>query len=358
MSEKCVSAVHNETGSSLKEPLFSICIACYNGANRIVKLLQSIVNQNFSDYEVIIVDDASSDDSVPIINEFISAHLHTRMKLIASDTNHGIIYTKSKAIQNAVGVYVMLCDQDDWMDSGCLDALSQMVTDNVDRVIAQYRLVDEDGNELRTIDIPGKSSKWLHTVWHGGVFRRSLFEGKLDDINSSFMSDDYYLIMNYNLNATNIKYLRETNYNNLQHTESTSSQTVYEGGIGWNPVENFRQIVGLSSDVAAKVNSNAERSIIEYGVVKFYYQTLMIIAHDCNPSKVIELYKILRTIIQGTYPDYLNNHNIKLLRSNGDRKYGRCGTYLLKCFEVVGLLPSILVIYRKLRLTLLIKGKE
>ena len=92
-------------------PKITVLIPVYNGEKFIVTALRSIQNQNFEDYEIIIIEDKSKDKSLDIINN--EAEKDSRIRIIKNKKNLGTLYTKSKGINNAKGKYFLLLDQDD-----------------------------------------------------------------------------------------------------------------------------------------------------------------------------------------------------------------------------------------------------
>lgn len=94
-----------------KNPKISIIITVYNGEPYIETALRSIQNQDFTDIEIIIIDDCSKDNSIKLIKKLmIKDH---RILLFNNKENKGMLYTKSKGVLNAKGKYVMLLDVDD-----------------------------------------------------------------------------------------------------------------------------------------------------------------------------------------------------------------------------------------------------
>ena len=71
----------------MNEPLVSILVANHNNAKYIGEALGSIVNQTYSNIEIVVVDDASTDDSVVVIEEFIKAHPDNSICLTSSRSN-------------------------------------------------------------------------------------------------------------------------------------------------------------------------------------------------------------------------------------------------------------------------------
>lgn len=90
-------------------PKVTVAIAVYNGAKFIQETLNSVLNQSFQDFEIIIINDGSNDQTESIINLFVDK----RIKLINNGYNKGLIYSRNKYLQLANGEYIAILDSDD-----------------------------------------------------------------------------------------------------------------------------------------------------------------------------------------------------------------------------------------------------
>ncbi len=90
-------------------PLLSIILPTYNGQSTVVSSINSIINQNFRDWELIIIDDGSTDDTLSIISKFTDP----RIQIISDHENRGLPYRLNQAIDKATGTYFARMDQDD-----------------------------------------------------------------------------------------------------------------------------------------------------------------------------------------------------------------------------------------------------
>ena len=89
----------------------SIITPCYNASKTIYKTLDSIRKQSFNNFEVLIIDDFSTDNSVQIINLFTSQD--SRFKLFQRKKNYGVISSRNFGLKNATGRYIAFLDSDD-----------------------------------------------------------------------------------------------------------------------------------------------------------------------------------------------------------------------------------------------------
>ena len=97
----------------LKNPLVSFIVTSYNYAKFIGKTLESIKTQSYTNFEIIIVDDCSEDNSVEIAENFISANQDLRVTLITHKENLGQLASMIDGLKIAQGVFVSFVDSDD-----------------------------------------------------------------------------------------------------------------------------------------------------------------------------------------------------------------------------------------------------
>lgn len=103
---------------------FSILIPVYNVEKYLAECLNSIDNQTYKDFEVIIVDDGSTDKSAQIVDEY--KNLHSNVKVIHKK-NGGLISARRVAIKHATGNYYLFCDSDDTYEPNALQDLNDML---------------------------------------------------------------------------------------------------------------------------------------------------------------------------------------------------------------------------------------
>jgi len=97
-----------------KKPLVSVIIPCYNGEKFIGEAIDSVLNQTYQNWELIIVDDGSTDNSKDIILKYTT--INNKITLTEHKCNKGIAKTKNAGIANTRGKYIAFLDQDDiWL---------------------------------------------------------------------------------------------------------------------------------------------------------------------------------------------------------------------------------------------------
>lgn len=124
---------------------FSIIVPVYNVEKYISKCLKSIKNQTYDDYEVVIVNDGSEDNSQNIINEFVQED--SRFKSYIKQ-NGGLSDARNYGVTKVTGDYILFLDSDDYIEKELLNKLNEVIENNNDVDLIKYgcQSVDDKGN--------------------------------------------------------------------------------------------------------------------------------------------------------------------------------------------------------------------
>lgn len=108
-----------------QEVLISIIIPVYNVEQYIEECLNSILNQSFENYEIICIDDASTDTSCEIIQKYAQKNAHIR--LLKNIKNKGQSHARNRGIKEAVGEYIMFVDSDDILQKDSMEKINELL---------------------------------------------------------------------------------------------------------------------------------------------------------------------------------------------------------------------------------------
>jgi len=208
----------------------SVIVPVYNVEKYLEKCLNSIKNQNFFDYEVIIVNDGSTDNSEIIAAKFVKMYPE-KFKLI-TQKNGGLGAARNTGIENASGEYYLFVDSDDSIISGALEHLyDKAMKNNADMVIFDYKLVYEDGskeeicsgckNSSGAMNLEGSPSLLLisPSAWNK-FFKSTLFNTKGIRFPTKVWYEDLSTIPKLYVEAEVIVYSSTPLYNYLQREGS------------------------------------------------------------------------------------------------------------------------------------------
>lgn len=136
--------------------LVSVCIPCYNAEKTIEKTILSVLNQTYSNIELIICDNKSTDNTVQIIHSISDS----RLKLFKNETNIGIVLNFQKSLSHATGQYVKMLCADDIISSDCiekqLNAFIKNKDKNISIVVSEKEVINENNKKLFVKRFPGK----------------------------------------------------------------------------------------------------------------------------------------------------------------------------------------------------------
>lgn len=128
-------------------PFVSVIVPVFNGANFVRRCINSLANQTYRNFEIIAINDASTDSSLEELHSLETEH--TELKVVDKQMNGGVHAARLDGIKTASGDYLAFADADDWADSDMLENLIKPTTKtNVDIVVGGAMLVDRDGKRL------------------------------------------------------------------------------------------------------------------------------------------------------------------------------------------------------------------
>ncbi|WP_214710808.1 glycosyltransferase family 2 protein [Exiguobacterium sp. s55] len=132
------------------EGLVSVIMPTYNSEEFITDSINSVINQTYEKWELIIVDDCSKDKTVEIVEKIIS--IDSRIKLIRLATNKGAANARNSGIQLAAGEYIAFLDSDDiWMENKLDLQISFMVQNDYIFTCTYYDKIDWNSTSLSNI---------------------------------------------------------------------------------------------------------------------------------------------------------------------------------------------------------------
>ncbi|MEI6057415.1 MAG: glycosyltransferase family A protein [bacterium] len=138
-------------------PLVTILIPSYNHATYVVTALQSVLKQSYTTWELLLLDDASTDATEHVVNDFLiknAAALHGRMVYLRQVKNAGSPSARNIGLQKARGKYITILDSDDiWTDPKKLEKQVAFLEQNrTYGVLGTWaKKIDANGNEIGTI---------------------------------------------------------------------------------------------------------------------------------------------------------------------------------------------------------------
>lgn len=167
--------------------LFSIIITAYNVENYISTALESVVKQTECDYEIIIVNDGSTDDTGNIINAFMKSNTDKDVKKVEFQTCKGAARGRNAGVKEAEGAYICFLDADDYWYSNKLETVKQEIRKKPDvsifwhwedHVNEQYKTVTK--RKYRAVN---SEHAYLDLLYNGNCLSTSAVVVKKENLN-------------------------------------------------------------------------------------------------------------------------------------------------------------------------------
>lgn len=181
-------------------PLVSVVMCVYNGMAFIGPAIDSVFNQTYSNWELIISDDGSTDGTAEWLKSNFGSN--KKVRLFFQSKNIGYVLNKNFALRQATGKYVTQQDSDDLSDPKRLEAqISVMIEDPKIKIVGSgYARIDADGTLLNTVSLEADTqlsavSEQEFPFWFPGLMiHREVYEhlGFFDEYFSGVYGDDYY----------------------------------------------------------------------------------------------------------------------------------------------------------------------
>lgn len=179
--------------------LISVVITSYNYEKYLKDTINSVLSQIYSDWEMIVVDDASTDSSVEIIKEF--AKNDSRIKLIENDTNQGLARTLKKGIEAASGEWISILESDDMLREDYLEKKASIAANNP-AIGLIFNDVELFGDESRIEEVSKKferSAKCLTKKnYPRNIFKDLIFFNRVLTLSTIMVKKENILKSNWN----------------------------------------------------------------------------------------------------------------------------------------------------------------
>ena len=164
--------------TSKLNPLISIVLPTYNSEKYISNTIKSIINQDYRNWELIITDDCSTDNTYDIINEYSKRDL--RIKLFKLKKNSGAAIARNNSLRNCLSKYIAFIDSDDtWIKEKLRLQINFMQKNNIPISFTSYKLIDEYGKYLN------KTINAIKKINYDGYLKNTIIGMSTSMINTS-----------------------------------------------------------------------------------------------------------------------------------------------------------------------------
>lgn len=215
---------------TMRKKLVSIVVPVYNIEKYLEQCVDSIMEQLYTNIEIILVDDGSTDSSGDICD--ILASRDARIKVVHKN-NEGVSIARNVGITISAGEYIVFVDPDDYMEQSLVKAMfDSMEKNNSDLVVCNYNVNYQQTGEITTVDCVSSISNIDELVgnvlcgngylWNK-IFRRSIIEKyKIEFDKELILLEDELFVLNYIKHCNKISCVADVLYNYRIHGENVT----------------------------------------------------------------------------------------------------------------------------------------
>ena len=182
--------IYEDLQNHQNDPLFSICIPTFNRASYLKQAIQSVFDQRFDSFEIIIVDDGSTDNTEEIVKAFNASKIRYFKK-----EHEGAPLTRNKCIKAAHGKYILWLDSDDILMPDWLNHYNRAITDDsdIDVFYGDLEIIDTQGNFKQVLQYPDYFNQ------NGALLSRLIIANAIPNPGTLIKRSVYHKYGDYNL---------------------------------------------------------------------------------------------------------------------------------------------------------------
>lgn len=199
-------------------PTISVIVPVYNTASYLSRCIKSLVNQTYSDLQIILIDDGSTDSSGKIADEWQTKDPRIE---VYHQTNKGQSVARNVGLQHTRGEYIAFVDSDDYIDSNYFSTMLQAADDTTDCVQMGYRRVKQNGEMIKTYR---PKHFYQYTSPCMRLYRRAFFDQHQLLFPEGMIYEDVVFSIDLWLAHPTYKIIPYCGYNYTLNTSSTTSR--------------------------------------------------------------------------------------------------------------------------------------
>lgn len=286
-----------------KIPLVTVIVPAYNSEKYIGRCLESILEQSFDDFELLVIDDGSTDGTGKIVKEYAK---YDERVIYKKQKNMGVAKTRNKAVKMARGEFVAFIDNDDFINKNYLETLLPRRGEDI--VISGYRRPDENGKVRVEVKLEDASwSRFLVVAPWAKIYRKEfIIENKLEFLDNNIGEDVYFNLVAMLL-TKKIRISDYVGYNWFYNEGSVSntSQRSYE------EIKVFKLLDGTYEQLEKRKLLKKNYDILELYFYRYVVWFLMFAAKGAKMNEITSIYDSLFKWLKDKFPDYEKNKLLK-----------------------------------------------
>lgn len=324
----------------------SIIVPVYNGEQRILKCLDSIMAQTYGDIEIIILNDGSNDSSDEIIRTNMERFRNMgRTVIYEYHNNQGVAKTRNYGIKIATGDYITFVDQDDYLTDDYMEKYMKYVqNEEYDVVVGGYKRISDEGKISRVVSLTEEEwSKFVITAPWAHIYKTDLLRNNNIEFLTTGLGEDVYFNVLVYAYTDKVKIISDSSYMWVDNPKSVSNSKQ-------NSIRFDRSPLFLMNKLIERMPSN---NAISHEYLEFYFARyvawyFLFTVRGSKEEDVVKMYDLLDDWMKAHFPNYLQNRNISLFKPKGDLFSIKVCVWVFYLLKRTHLLKRFLVLIARL----------
>ena len=323
----------------MKRLKVTVIIPAYNSEEYIGRCLESVLRQSYQDFEVLVINDGSRDNTDAVVKEFAKKDRRVRY---VEQKNMGVARTRNKAIKLAKGEFITFVDNDDYIDEDYLESL--LPTGMEDVVTSGFKRPDKNGKivtQMKLIDT--EWSKFMNPMPWAKIYRRSfVVENGLEFLDNNIGEDIYFNLVAM-LTAKKVKILDYVGYNWFYNTGSISNTKHKD----FEKVDIFRLLNSCYDELKRRGLLEKNYQLVEFFFYRFIMWFLLYACKGQKKTKIDKVYTKLFEWLEERFPEYRKN---RMMKGNlpGEVRATRVACRVFAWFHGMGLGKILIGVWAKI----------
>jgi glycosyltransferase involved in cell wall biosynthesis len=326
-------------------PMVSIIIPVYNAVAYISRCLDSILNQTYRDFEIVCINDASTDQSCEIIQKY--QNQYPGQINLQSQENSGAGESRNHGIRCASGKYLFFVDNDDYIDKDYIETFVEAAEKNgADMVLGGYRHVDQNGKCFFQ-EILSDHPEWAPfkriAPW-GRIYRRKFLTDHHLEFLKSKIGEDFYLNARAAVLSSKTVVIEYTGYNWYYNSDSISNNHHLDPNLDEIAIHMLESVY---YSLEVKSLTEGKKAELEYLFVKFIVYYLMFYGRKFNSGRLLKSYQMFFDALKAMFPQYRKNKLIRISSPKGEDVKIRLSVFFFVLLDRFSLCKPALKFYAK-----------
>lgn len=322
----------------------TIILPVYNSEKYVGRCLDSILNQTYTDFEIMAVNDGSTDSSFEILKKY--KEKHPSKITVINQENKGVAKTRNESIKRANSKYIMFIDNDDYIDKDYIETYVKAVEkDDYDIAVGGFRRPNENGKIVKTLKLQNQewSKFMIMTPWAKIYKKQYLIENNIEFVDFNIGEDNYFNLKAF-LMTKKIATLEYVGYNWFFNTKSVSNTRQRN-------IKNVQIYELLDSCYnMLKENNLLEENyeIIETNFTKYIIWIISYATKGFTYKELSEQYDKIFNWLEEKFPDYKKNKMISYTKPKGETLSSRLMTRTFMILHKMHLGKLLTYMYSKI----------